>query len=154
MKTFSATLVAAFAAVAQAVQLTNSDFAITAGQPFTITWSGATGAVTINLKNGASTDLKTVAAITTGATGNSFTWTPSASLPADTYAIEITDGSETNYSGQFQISGASGAATATGVSSTTGATTSPTTVPGSDSVRLGSPIALIGLTVAAMLYFQ
>lgn len=64
MKTFSATLVAAFAAVAQAVQLTNSDFAITAGQPFTITWSGATGAVTLNLKNGASTDLKTVAAIT------------------------------------------------------------------------------------------
>ncbi|KAF6808117.1 hypothetical protein CSOJ01_07723 [Colletotrichum sojae] len=212
MKTFTSVIVAGFAALAQAVQLTNSDFSITAGEPFTITWSDNQGPVTLTLKNGPSTDLKTVTTITTGASGNSFTWTPSASLPSDTYALEISDGTEPNYSNQFTIAGASGTATAassTGSASATTAasssasatvtttvtpasssasesasvssaanstvasstvatstrvrectsatsesTTAPTTVPGGDAGRIGSPIALIGLTIAAMLYFQ
>lgn len=64
MKTFTTALVASFAALAQAVSLTNSDFTIRAGQPFTITWTDAQGPVTITLKNGDSNNLQTVAPIT------------------------------------------------------------------------------------------
>ncbi|OHF01356.1 extracellular matrix protein [Colletotrichum orchidophilum] len=208
MKSFTSVLVAGFAALAQAVQLTNSNFNIQAGQPFVITWSDASGPVTLTLKNGPSTDLKTVSTIASGQSGTSFTWTPSSSLPTDQYAIEIEDGSGTpNYSEQFTLTtsvtasaSASASATAsasasstdtteasstitssasaestsasstanstvastvststrtsTHTSATGSSTSAPTTVPGSDAVRMGSPIALIGLTVAAMLYFQ
>lgn len=213
MKTFTSVLVAGFAALAQAVQLTNSNYDVQAGEPFVITWSDAQGPVTLTLKNGPSSNLQTVQTITSGQTGTSFTWTPSSTLPSDRYAIEITDSSGTpNYSDQFSLatgvtasaSVSSAASTASGTvtstvaattvtssasltsastsaessavssaanssvastvststrastrtSATSSATTAPTTVPGSDSVRLGSPIALIGLTVAAMLYFQ
>ncbi|KZL70179.1 extracellular matrix protein [Colletotrichum tofieldiae] len=214
MKSFTSVLVAGFAALAQAVQLTNSNFDVQAGEPFTITWSDAQGPVTLTLKNGPSTNLATVQTITSGQTGTSFTWTPSSTLPSDQYAIEISDGSGTpNYSGQFTlttdvtasasvssaastasasvtttvavstitssasltsastsaessaVSSAANSTTAastvttstrasTRTSATSGSTSSPTTVPGSDSARIGSPIALIGLTVAAMLYFQ
>ncbi|KAK1600465.1 Ser-Thr-rich glycosyl-phosphatidyl-inositol-anchored membrane family-domain-containing protein [Colletotrichum navitas] len=218
MKTFASVLVASFAALAQAVKLTNSNYDVAAGQPFTITWSDAQGPVTLTLKNGPSTNLATVQSIATGQSGTSFVWTPPTTLPSDQYAIEISDGTGTpNYSEQFSLatdvsasasasasatasasasaatsasgtttaspsitsSGSSSSAsaesssavssaansTATTVStstthastrhsSTSEPTTAPTTVPGSDSVRLGSPIALIGLTVAAMLYFQ
>ncbi|KAK1981292.1 Ser-Thr-rich glycosyl-phosphatidyl-inositol-anchored membrane family-domain-containing protein [Colletotrichum cereale] len=215
MKSFTSVLVAGFAALAQAVQLTNSNFNVEAGKPFTITWSDAQGPVTLTLKNGPSTNLVTVQSIATGQSGTSFTWTPSSTLPSDQYAIEISDtsGGPPNYSAQFSLAtdvtasasvsatattAASGTTTAapstmtsaassssasaesssaassaanssstlststhassthasTRTSATSGSTTAPTTVPGSDSVRLGSPIALIGLTVAAMLYFQ
>ena len=62
---FSKLLVAAAAfVVAQAVQFTNPSFnSITAGQAFNLTWTGATGAVTLTLKNGPSTALKTVSTI-------------------------------------------------------------------------------------------
>lgn len=60
---FSARLVAFSAAIAQVLaipQLTNSAYNPVEGQPFTITWTGASGAVTLLLKDGASTDLSTV----------------------------------------------------------------------------------------------
>ncbi|KAK2046980.1 hypothetical protein LZ31DRAFT_551776 [Colletotrichum somersetense] len=212
MKTFTSVLVAGFAALAQAVQLTNSNFDVEAGKPFTITWSDAQGPVTLTLKNGPSTNLVTVQSIATGQSGTSFVWTPSTTLPSDQYAIEISDGTGTpNYSEQFSLAtdvtasasaSASATTAASSAASTTAApsitssassssasaesssaassasnssasstlsssthastrhsatsepTTAPTSVPGSNSVRLGSPIALIGLTVAAMLYFQ
>ncbi|KAK2065811.1 hypothetical protein LY76DRAFT_599902 [Colletotrichum caudatum] len=216
MKTFTSVLVAGFAALAQAVQLTNTNFEVVAGKPFTITWSDAQGPVTLTLKNGPSSNLATVQSIATGQSGTSFVWTPSTTLPSDQYAIEISDGTGTpNYSEQFSLAtdvtasasaSASATATASSAASTTAApsitssassssasaesssaassaansstpstlsssthasthastrqsatsepTTAPTSVPGSNSVRLGSPIALIGLTVAAMLYFQ
>ncbi|WQF77809.1 hypothetical protein CDEST_02823 [Colletotrichum destructivum] len=213
MKSFTSVLVAGFAALAQAVQLTNSNYDVQAGEPFTFTWSDAQGPVTLTLKNGPSNNLNTVQVITSGQSGTSFTWTPPSTLASDQYAIEITDGTGTpNYSEQFTLttdvtasasvssalstvsptatstdsvstitssisltsasssaesSAVSSAANSTSAStvatstrastrtSATGeATTTPTTVPTSDSVRIGSPIALIGLTVAAMLCFQ
>lgn len=63
MKSFTSVLVAGFAALAQAVQLTNTNFNVQAGQAFEITWSDASGPVTLTLKNGPSTDLKTVSTI-------------------------------------------------------------------------------------------
>ncbi|KAK2004588.1 hypothetical protein LX36DRAFT_649649 [Colletotrichum falcatum] len=63
MKTFASVLVASFAVLAQAVKLTNNNFDVEAGQPFTITWSDAQGPVTLTLKNGPSTNLVTVQSI-------------------------------------------------------------------------------------------
>jgi hypothetical protein len=64
---FSSVLLAGAAlAVAQAAQftMTASQFvSVKTGTAFDITWSNATGAVTLLLKNGASNDLKTVATI-------------------------------------------------------------------------------------------
>ncbi|KAJ0164791.1 hypothetical protein CTA2_173 [Colletotrichum tanaceti] len=209
MKTFTSVLVAGFAALAQAVQLTNSNYNVQAGEPFIITWSDAQGPVTLTLKNGPSTNLNTVQIIASGQSGDSYTWTPPSTLASDQYAIEITDGTGTpNYSEQFTLatdvtasasvssavstvssavtslvsvsstitssvsltssvssaetSAVSSAANstiatstrATRTSATGEASNSPTTVPTGDSARIGSPIALIGLTVAAMLYFQ
>lgn len=100
-------VISAITAFANAASLTNTagDFgSIKAGQPFKITWAGASGPVTLLLKSGPSTNLKTVSTIASGQTGNSYTWTPDASLPTDHYAIEIQDASGPNYSVQFPIS--------------------------------------------------
>jgi len=118
---FTSVVVAAVAAVVNAAILTNPDYSgITAGVPFTITWSGASGPVTIILKNGPAGNLKTVAVLTDGETDGSFTWTPSKSLPDGTYAFEIKDSSGINYSPQFELSGgaASSATSATSSSAT------------------------------------
>lgn len=65
MQYFSVLAAAAAFAVAQAqVEFTNPSFnSVTAGVPCNITWSGAIGAVTIYLKDGASTNLQTVSTI-------------------------------------------------------------------------------------------
>ena len=61
---FTAAVMAVLAAVASAeVTLTNSDYDIEAGKPFTIEWANAQGPVTITLKNGDPTDLQTVEVI-------------------------------------------------------------------------------------------
>ena len=76
---------------------------VTVGQPIKLAWSGGTSApVTITLKKGPADNLATVAIVTGDATGNSFTWTPSASLVDGTdYALQISQGvDDNNYSGQ------------------------------------------------------
>jgi len=58
---FSALVVAGLAASVNAmVAFTNSAFDVEAGKPFTLTWSGNSGPVTITLKNGPATVLKDV----------------------------------------------------------------------------------------------
>jgi hypothetical protein len=60
----SALLIAAMAAVANAAAaFTNSEYVVEAGKPFALKWSGASGPVTINLKNGPKDNLKTVMTI-------------------------------------------------------------------------------------------
>ncbi|KAI0008905.1 Ser-Thr-rich glycosyl-phosphatidyl-inositol-anchored membrane family-domain-containing protein [Xylariaceae sp. FL0662B] len=135
MKSIIAAALAILPALANALMITNSNFnGIQAGKPFTITWTDASGPVTLTLKTGDPNNLVTVDTITSGQTGNSFTWTPSASLPSGEYAMEISDGSGVNYSLQFPFSGGSASssytsATSTSVSSssiTVSATTSTT----------------------------
>ncbi|RKF75957.1 putative extracellular matrix protein [Golovinomyces cichoracearum] len=102
-------LFSALFALAQSAKLTNtadSFNGVTAGKPMTITWAEASGPVTLLLKEGSSTNLRTVSTIASGQTGNSFTWTPDTTLPSDTYAIQINDASGVNYSVQFPIKGA------------------------------------------------
>lgn len=127
-------LVAALAALAQAIALTNTNFNVEAGKPFVITYAGNSGQpVTILLKSGPSDNLNTVDTLTTTSTDGSFTWTPPTTLPKDVYAFEIiTAGQHANYSPQFPIdtnvqksASSSTTSTETTASSTTG--TSKTT---------------------------
>lgn len=116
---FSVGAILAFAAAVLAQpKFTNSDFTITEGEPFTLTWSNAQGPVTIKLKAGPETDLTTVRVLTTGASGTEFTWTPSG-LPSGTYAFEIDDSSDVpNYSKRFEYVGTGTTSSSTELSST------------------------------------
>lgn len=105
---FSASLVlAVLAAIARAVQFDfgPEGFAPQAGQPITLNWSGATGPVTITLRTGPSDDLQDVETLVSGSTSGSFVWTPGDNLPAGTYALQISDGTDTNFSPQFNLDG-------------------------------------------------
>lgn len=62
MKSFYALVALATSVMAQPL-LTNSNYNIAVGVPFTITWSNATGPVTLLLKNGPSGALETVSTI-------------------------------------------------------------------------------------------
>ncbi|TVY37315.1 hypothetical protein LSUB1_G004983 [Lachnellula subtilissima] len=97
---------AALVGVNAAVNLTNTDYVITVGKTFSIGWAGASGPVTLTLKNGAALDLKTVSTITSGSTTSPYVWTVPSDLPIGNYAIEITDGTTTNYSPDFGLMGA------------------------------------------------
>jgi hypothetical protein len=121
---FGRLLVAAAASTAvQAVlELTDSTYAgITVGEPFDITWKGASGDVTLILLDDTNpNNAVPVATITSGLTGTSYAWTPSSTLinMAD-YAIKIVDSVTSNFGAQFQLVG--------------GATASPTSTAGSSS---------------------
>ncbi|KAK4132512.1 hypothetical protein BT67DRAFT_435505 [Trichocladium antarcticum] len=103
---FSVAALIAFAAAAIAKPiLTNSNYEVYEDEAFTLKWSNAEGPVTITLKAGPSTALKTVAVIASAESGNSFTWVPTG-LPSGTYAFEINDSTgKPNYSPQFQYVG-------------------------------------------------
>ncbi|KAI1142814.1 Ser-Thr-rich glycosyl-phosphatidyl-inositol-anchored membrane family-domain-containing protein, partial [Hypoxylon sp. FL0543] len=128
------TLIAAILAAipAWAVTITNSNFEnIEVGKPFEITWSDAVGPVTLTLKDGAADNLQTVGEITSGQTGQSYTWTPDSSLTSGTYALEINDGTDVNYSKQFDIAGgssSSASSSSASASSTVSSTLSTSTV--------------------------
>ncbi|KAI3323589.1 hypothetical protein HD806DRAFT_497274 [Xylariaceae sp. AK1471] len=105
--TISSVVLAVLAGLANAkVMLTNSAFdGIEAGKTFEITWADAQGPVTLTLKNGPEGNLKTVSTITTNASGKSFEWPVDPALPTGKYAIEISDGTDSNYSGMFDVEG-------------------------------------------------
>lgn len=65
------TLLAAFATVAQAIKLTNSNWDVVAGETFTISWTDADGGVSIRLKSGPANNLQTVQEIAS-ACGHNF----------------------------------------------------------------------------------
>ncbi|KAF7872300.1 hypothetical protein EAF04_003224 [Stromatinia cepivora] len=130
-------LAAAAATLASAVQLTNPSFGVTAGTPFNITWSDAQGPVTLVLMNGPSTSLNTVSTIGSGLSGTSYTWTPPATLDSSLYAIRIQDSTSTpNYSEQFQVSGATAAAST--AASTAAASSTSVSSTGTSSSTSGS----------------
>ncbi|KAK6584760.1 hypothetical protein PZA11_002984 [Diplocarpon coronariae] len=121
--TFAVVAAATLSFANAAVQLTNgpSTFSsgVAAGTPLEITWSGAEGPVTLTLKSGESTNLKTVETIVSGQSGTSYTWTPSTSLPEGTYALQIDDSTGVpNYSVQFAITGGAASSSPSSVSST------------------------------------
>lgn len=123
---YAAVVLAALAAAVNAVQFTNSVIDPEPGKPFELTWSDASGAVTIYLKSGPSTNLVTVDTLVSGATGDSATITLNpADYPSGTYAFEIVDSSAVpNYSEQFTFQGTGSASQ---IPSATGSTARPTT---------------------------
>lgn len=137
MKFTLSACVAVLAAIAEArVQFTNSNFVVEAGKPFELTWSGATGPVTISLKDGPSTNLRTVETLVSNASGGKATVTLDASqLKSGTYAFGIKDtsGEPENYSQQFNIVG-------TGLASTTasGTTTAASTTAASSTASMST----------------
>ncbi|KAL8829411.1 MAG: hypothetical protein Q9191_002028 [Dirinaria sp. TL-2023a] len=93
----------------ESAAFTNSEFTgITAGSPFSISWSGDGTPVTIQLLNGPSNALQPIFTIAANTTESPYSWTPSTSLAAGLYALSITQSGTINYSPQFQIAGAAG----------------------------------------------
>ncbi|KAI6382963.1 hypothetical protein MCOR25_000470 [Pyricularia grisea] len=150
MKFTLSACVAVLAAIVEArVQFTNSNFAIQADKPFELTWSGASGPVTIYLKDGPSTNLRTVETLASGLTGSSTTVTlKSSELQSGTYAFGIKDtsGDAENYSQQFNIVG-TGAVSTTASGSTTAA--SSTASSSASSVTTASTLTTTARPTAA-----
>ncbi|KAL2154295.1 hypothetical protein VTH82DRAFT_2971 [Thermothelomyces myriococcoides] len=113
MKTTVSAVLAFAAAVLAKPVITNSSFNVEKGKPFTVTYTGCENGCTITLKKGDPENLETVEVLTTQATGNSFTWTPTDDLDSDRYAFEIKDESgETNYSQMWNLDGDDSSSTA------------------------------------------
>ncbi|KAI1468637.1 Ser-Thr-rich glycosyl-phosphatidyl-inositol-anchored membrane family-domain-containing protein [Daldinia caldariorum] len=130
---FVSAVLAVLPAWVNAVVITNSNFDdIEVGKPFEVTWSDAAGPVSLTLKDGPSDNLKTVSELTSGETGTSYTWVPSSDLSSGTYALEINDGSDVNYSQQFEISG--GSASGTSASSTVSETSTSSAISSSSTI--------------------
>ncbi|TVY48796.1 hypothetical protein LOCC1_G001112 [Lachnellula occidentalis] len=153
---------AALVGVNAVVSLTNSDYIVTVGTPFSIGWAGASGPVTITLKNGPALDLDTVSTLTSGATSSPYVWSVPSDLPVGNYAIEITDGTSTNYSPEFGLMGAtatssiaistssSASASASSASLSTSASTSSSTSESSSSASTSSTSASVASSSSSM----
>ncbi|KAF9776940.1 hypothetical protein IL306_004811 [Fusarium sp. DS 682] len=121
--------IAAFASVALAKPaFLNTDFQLTEGKPYTIRYTGCDSGCTIVLQNGPSDDLKDYKTLTSSATGDSFTFTPSE-LPSDTYNFKISDkAGDINYSAQFTYKGSYAAPSVTKSATATKATAETTAI--------------------------
>ncbi|CDM33037.1 hypothetical protein DTO013E5_5763 [Penicillium roqueforti] len=107
------------------------------GKPVTLTWTGATPGqpVTILLRQGSSGDLQDVKPITTDGKGGTFTWTPDNDVKSgDTYAFQILQKDQTNYTALLKSAGKPAAdipeakdTTETGTATSTAAATGTST---------------------------
>ncbi|KAK0646914.1 hypothetical protein B0T16DRAFT_391261 [Cercophora newfieldiana] len=127
---------------ALAVVLTNTEYNLQIGVPFTITWSENAAAVTIELYGGDTADsLFAVQTIATNVGGNAFTWTPADVPQRNAYAIVVSDGSTASaisFAFTFAAAQTTTSTTAPSTTSTTQQTqtTSPSILPGSTSTRI------------------
>ncbi|KAM3418644.1 extracellular matrix protein [Cercospora zeina] len=106
-------LAALAAAQSAAISFTNPLPQARVGQSLELTWQAndASAPVTILLRKGDANNLQTVSTLTSSATGGKYEWTPASDLaPGSDYALQITQGSNTNYLGPFSISGGTGTA--------------------------------------------
>ena len=85
-----------------AVTFTNSEYYTHEGVPFTITWTGNRGPVTVTLMNGLDADLQPVLVIVSDYNAQEYTWTPPPTLPADSYLLRLEDAGSTDYSPRFR----------------------------------------------------
>lgn len=121
-----------------AARFTNSEYSLTLGKPFTLTWQGASGPVTITLRTGDPRRTLPVALIVSGATGTSFTWTPDVDLPSGDYVLEIKDNGTPDYSPQFRVGSPSSNDGTSSVPSQTPSTTRSSGSPSGLSTTTGS----------------
>jgi len=124
---FFQTLLSGAAMIAAVVGITIDSYpsgGIAAGATTNITFT-ATGPCTLLLRKGPSNNLVTVATLTTTATGGSYLWTVASNLVSGTdYALQIVQGDQNNYSGQFSISGGTGVASSSAASASASASAS------------------------------
>lgn len=90
------------AGVLAAVTFTNSEYYTHEGVPFTITWTGNRGPVTVTLMNGPDANLVSVLVIISDYNAQEYTWTPPPTLPADSYLLRVEDAGSTDYSPRFR----------------------------------------------------
>ncbi|KAK0624133.1 hypothetical protein B0T14DRAFT_517569 [Immersiella caudata] len=118
-----------------AVILTNTEYNLQIGVPFTITWAEAAGPVRIDLYGGDNGDtLFELQAIATSVDGTSFIWTPADVPQRNAYAIVVSDGISANaISFAFTFNAVTTTSTST-TPPTTSSTTQPPTTTSSSSV--------------------
>ncbi|KAF4624565.1 hypothetical protein G7Y89_g13604 [Cudoniella acicularis] len=150
------------------IRLTNTEWNVTAGHPFIITWANATGAVQVvldTLETNSSTTIENT--LNSAVTDPSYTWNVSSTIAAGTYELEVACGGFYDYSPTFEIAGASSASSSTSSSRATAST--PTTgssassassssdsnnsspTPSSTGLASGTKVAIgVGVTVGAL----
>ncbi|KAK4443133.1 hypothetical protein QBC34DRAFT_213768 [Podospora aff. communis PSN243] len=112
-----------------AVVLTNTEYNLQIGVPFTITWTEAAGPVRIDLYGGDDANtLFEIQAIAANVDGTSFIWTPADVPQRNAYAILVSDGISTNaISFAFTFNAVQTTTTSTTTPPTTTSTTAPPT---------------------------
>merc|ERR1712093_657360 len=95
----------AFQKSAAALAFTNPSLAgLTAGAPYNLTWSGASGTTTVTLQNGTANDLETVIVIASDISESFLEWSPYAFTPTGFYVLRLEDTSgQTATSRQFTM---------------------------------------------------
>ncbi|KAJ5763030.1 hypothetical protein N7533_001711 [Penicillium manginii] len=102
---------------------------VAAGKPVTLTWAGAVPGqpVTLTLRKGSSTHLKDVETITSEAKDGTFTWTPGDNVKeGETYAFQVSQGGQVNYSALLKAGVGAPKAETTGATHATHATQATT----------------------------
>ncbi|PVH79137.1 hypothetical protein DL98DRAFT_229457 [Cadophora sp. DSE1049] len=124
----------AFQKSAAALVFINPSLAgLTAGAPYNLTWSGASGTTTVTLQNGTANDLETVTIVGSEISESFLEWSPYAFTPTGSYVLHLEDTSgQTAISRQFTMMPAG-----TKASSTTGL---QFTMASFEGVNAGSPV--------------
>ncbi|KAJ9623516.1 hypothetical protein H2203_005778 [Taxawa tesnikishii (nom. ined.)] len=117
-----ASALASFAAAQSAnLGFTSTPTSVKAGTPVTIKYTAENldSPVTITLRKGDPNNLSTIGVLTSSATNGTYTWIPADSLAdGDDYALQITQGNEINYSGEFSLSGGNASAISSAAAAT------------------------------------
>lgn len=125
MRFFTSVAFAAFSAIAAAqsnsLGFTSAPTSVQAGSEVTIKYNAQNlnEPATITLRKGDPDNLQTVQVIASSATNGTFNWiVPDYLENADDYALEISQGDDNNYSGEFSLSGANPSAVSTAQAAT------------------------------------
>ncbi|KAJ5404217.1 hypothetical protein N7509_004088 [Penicillium cosmopolitanum] len=116
---------------------------VAAGKPVTLTWAGAVPGqpVTLTLRKGTSTHLKDVETITSEAKDGTFTWTPGDNVKeGETYAFQVSQGGQVNYSALLKAGAGAPKAETTGATHTNAATTEATAATAATGTTTGTNI--------------
>jgi len=114
---------------------------ITDGDPAAISYStnDTESPVTIILRQGQSGNLQTIMTLTDSSHNSQYIWTPKKSLPnGSDYALQIEQGTQTNYFGPFTIQGANPAAVSAASANSTMTTATAATTTGNSTASMGT----------------
>ncbi|KAH8754017.1 hypothetical protein F5882DRAFT_53132 [Hyaloscypha sp. PMI_1271] len=110
-----------------ALHFTNTEFDITAGAPFNVTWTGAQGTTSLSLQQGDANSIKTADVILSSITDDFVVWTPYATTEPGSYILRLDDSSnDFAYSLVFNMQAEGSGSPST---STSSSTSTPTPTP-------------------------